>query len=462
MINMQQRIDASRFNGFHGMILFWCTLILVLDGYDLAVVGAALPSIMKEMGVTAATAGFMASSALFGMMIGAMFFGTLADKLGRPKMLAICIALFSIFTAATGLARDPVAFSVIRFIAGLGIGGVLPICAAQMGEFAPPALRSRLVAIVFAGYPVGGVLAALVAKQLIVDYGWASVFHVAILPLLLVPFLLKTMPDSVPFLVRKERHAELRRIALRIVPGETVAPDARFAVSQIDRQSKAPIPELFQNQRGFSTVMIWIAFFFGLFMVYALSSWLTKLLAIAGYSLGSALTFVLVFNAGAIVGAIGGAWLGDKFNIKHVLIVLYALGAVSLTLMGFVKSTEVLFAMVFVVGATTLGTQLVAYAYAAAFYPAAIRSTGVGFASGVGRAGGILAPIIIGIIVGLNLPFEQNFMAIGLAGFLGMIAVVLINHRLFASTTQVGAVAAPPAHPAAPVAAAAPLHNGPN
>lgn len=142
---------------------------------------------------------------------------------------------------------------------------------------------------------------------------------------------------------------------------------------------------------------------------------------------------MLVFNAGAILGAIGGAWLGDRFNIKHVLIAFYALGAVSLTLMGFVQSSEVLFVMVFIVGASTLGTQLVAYAYAAAFYPAAIRSTGVGFASGVGRAGGIVAPIIIGVIVGLQLPLEQNFMAIGLAGFLGMLAVVLINHRLFAS-----------------------------
>lgn len=436
-INLQERIDASKFNGFHGIILFWCTLILVLDGYDLAVVGAALPSIMKEMGITATTAGFMASAALFGVMIGAMFFGTLADRVGRPRMLVICIALFSIFTAATGLARDPVTFCVIRFVAGLGIGGVLPICAAQMGEFAPTAIRARLVAFVFAGYPVGGVLVALVAKQLIVEHGWPSVFYVAGAPLLLIPFILKTMPDSVPFLIRKGRDAELRAIAAKVMPGVAISAHTQFEVSQVDRQSKAPIAALFQNQRGLSTVMIWLAFFFGLFMVYALSSWLTKLLAIAGYSLGSALNFVLVFNAGAIFGALGGAWLGDKFNIKHVLVSLYAVGAVSLACMGLVKSTEVLFAMVFLVGASTLGTQLVAYAYAAAFYPTAIRSTGVGFASGVGRAGGILAPIIIGAIVALNLPFEQNFMAIGLAGFLGMVAVILINHRLFASTVDV-------------------------
>lgn len=432
-INIQHLLDESRFNRFHAMILFWCFLILVIDGYDLAVVGAALPLIMDEMGVTATTAGFMASSALFGMMLGAMFFGALADKLGRPKMLVLCIAMFSVFTAAAGLTHDPVTFSVTRFIAGLGIGGVLPIAAAQMGEFSPAAMRSRLVALVFAGYAVGGVLVAIVGKQLIAGYGWQSVFFVAILPLLLIPFILKTMPESVPLLIKQGRTDELRRIALRIAPGQPVPLDAQFVISAADRQSNAPVLELFQGGRGVSTVMIWIAFFFGLFMVYALSSWLTKLLAIAGYSLGSALTFVLVFNAGAILGAIGGAWLGDRYNIKHVLVGLYALGAVSLTAMGFVQSSAVLFVMVFIVGASTLGTQLVAYAYAAAFYPAAIRSTGVGFASGVGRAGGIVAPIIIGVIVGLQLPLEQNFMAIGLAGFLGMLAVVLINHRLFAS-----------------------------
>jgi AAHS family benzoate transporter-like MFS transporter len=432
-VNMQKLIDDSKFNGYHAMILAWCFLVLVLDGYDLAVVGAALPLIMKEMGVTATTAGFMASSALFGMMLGAMFFGTLADKGGRPRMLVICIALFSVFTAAAGLTHDPLSFSVTRFIAGLGIGGVLPIVAAQMGEYAPASIRTRLVALVFAGYAVGGILLALTGKQLIQDFGWQSVFYVAGLPVLLIPLILKTMPESAPFLIRNNRHAHLRAIAGKIDPANQLPPAARFVVSAKTDAGNAPILALFRDQRGFSTIMIWIAFFFGLFMVYALSSWLTKLLALSGYSLGSALNFILVFNIGAIVGAIGGAWLGDRFNIKHVLVSLYAAGAVSLTLMGFVKSTELLFVIVFIVGATTLGTQLVAYAYAAEFYPAAIRSTGVGFASGVGRAGAILAPVMIGALVALDLPLEQNFIAIGLAGLLGMIAVVLINHRLCAS-----------------------------
>jgi AAHS family benzoate transporter-like MFS transporter len=180
--------------------------------------------------------------------------------------------------------------------------------------------------------------------------------------------------------------------------------------------------------------MIWIAFFMGLFMVYALSSWLTRLMAMAGYSLGSALNFVIVYNVGAIVGAVSGGWLGDRFNIKYVLAAFYAAGAVSLTLMGYTKSTELLSLIVFIVGASTLGTQILAYAYAGEFYPTAIRSTGLGFASGVGRLGAILAPILIGAVVSLQLPLEQNFLAIGVVGLLGMIAVMLINHGLSAST----------------------------
>ena len=289
---------------------------------------------------------------------------------------------------------------------------------------------------------------------MIETYGWPSVFFAAILPVVLIPFILKTMPNSMPFLIRKNRDAELRQIVRRLVPDYPMQEHEQFSVPAEDKADDAPVKHLFHEGRGFSTVMIWIAFFFGLFMVYALSSWLTKLMAIAGYSLGSALNFVLVFNAGAMIGAVLGGWLGDKFNIKYVLVAFYAVGALSLTLMGYTKSTELLFVVVFVVGASTLGTQLLAYAYAGEFYPTAIRSTGVGFASGIGRMGAILAPILIGFLVSLNLPLEQNFMAIGLAGLLGMIAVMLINHGLSASTHHYDATKEAGGLPIVPVAAA--------
>jgi AAHS family benzoate transporter-like MFS transporter len=440
-IDVLRVADEAKFTPFHGLVLFWGLLILIFDGYDLAVVGAALPSIMKDMGVSAGSAGFMASSALFGMMFGAIVFGTLADRIGRVLTICICVSLFSVFTAAAGFMHEPVSFSTMRFFAGLGIGGVLPVVTAQMAEFSPLRIRARLVVLVFAGYSLGGILVALTAKQLIGAYGWQSVFFVAGLPLLLIPFIIKTMPESMPFLIKKKREAELRSIVRKFAPNHPLPQDVQFVVPAGEKADETPIRHLFQDGRGFSTVMIWIAFLTGLFMVYALSSWLTKLMAMAGYSLGSALTFTLLYNLGAIVGSVLGAWLGDKFNIKYVLAAFYALGAASLALMGQTKSTELLYLVVCVVGASTLGTQVLAYAYAGEFYPAATRSTGLGFAGGVGRLGAILGPILIGGLVALQLPLAQNFMAIGLAGAIGAVAVMLINHRLSASAHSL--VAAP-------------------
>ncbi|MNM70932.1 4-hydroxybenzoate transporter PcaK [compost metagenome] len=441
-VNIYALVGDSKFNRFHGRILFWCMLILIIDGYDLAVVGAALPAIMQDMNVDPTSAGIMAGSALLGTMLGAIFLGTLADRIGRPRMIAICVALFSIFTAVAGFTDNPVSFSIARFIAGLGIGGVLPVCTAQMGEYSPLKLRTRLITLVFAGYSVGGILVALTAKQLIESYGWQWVFYVAGLPVLLIPFILKSMPQSIGYLLRNGRQDELREIVGKIEPGHAVADTLVVTGNAAVQNTQAtPVRDLFKQGRGFSTVMIWTAFMTGLFMVYALNSWLTKLMAMAGFSLGSALNFVIVFNLGSIAGAMVGGWLSDKLSIKHVLVCFYITGAIALTLLGYTRDTTALFAVVFLVGASTLGTQLLAYAYAGDFYPSEIRSTGVGFASGVGRIGAIVAPVLIGWLVSLSLPLQQNFMAISLAGLIGALAVTLINQSRAQSTQEKKALA---------------------
>jgi len=438
-IDLHKLADETRFNRFHGLVLFWCALIIVFDGYDLSVVGIALPSIMANMGVQPTNAGFMVSSALFGMMFGAIFLGTIADRIGRRWAIVICVGLFSVFTAAAGFARDPVTFGVVRFLAGLGIGGVMPNVVAQMTEYSPKKMRATLVTLMFSGYAVGGIIAALLGKGLIETYGWQSVFFAAGMPLVLIPFILKYMPESMPFLLARGRTEELKKIASRLDPGYKPLATDRFVVPPADRAAGAPIRHLFQEGRGFSTVMFWLAFFMCLFMVFALSSWLTKLMAGAGYSLGSALTFVLVLNAGAMVGAIGGGWLADRFHIKYVLAGMYALAAISLTLLGYKMPTPVLFVLIGLAGASTIGTQIVANAYTGQFYPMAVRATGLGWALGIGRSGAILAPILIGVLVGMNLPLRQNFMAIAIPAVIGMVAVLLINHGRSASAQMVDA-----------------------
>lgn len=436
LIDIQQLADNARFNRFHGLVLLWCALIIIFDGYDLAVVGIALPSIMKDLEVAPTQAGLMVSSALFGMMVGAIGMGTVADRIGRRWSIVICLALFSLFTAAAGLTRDPLLFSALRFAAGLGIGGVMPNVVAHMTEYAPRRMRATLVTLMFSGYAVGGIIAALLGKGLIESHGWPSVFFAAALPVLLIPLILKSLPESLAFLLAKGRHEELARIASRMAPGLGVQAGDRFTAPARDKVQGAPTRQLFAQGRGFSTVMFWTAFFMCLFMVYALSSWLAKLMAGAGYSLGSALNFVLVLNAGAIAGAVGGGWLADRLPIKYVLAAMYALAALSVSLLGVAMPQPLLFAVVALAGASTIGTQIVANAYAGQFYPMAIRSTGLGYALGIGRSGAIVAPIVIGLLVSLQLPLQHNFHAIALPGAIGMLAVLLIDHRRSASAQR--------------------------
>jgi AAHS family benzoate transporter-like MFS transporter len=176
-----------------------------------------------------------------------------------------------------------------------------------------------------------------------------------------------------------------------------------------------------------------VAFFVGLFMLYAMSTWLVTLLTRSGHTLGAALTFLLVYNAGVIVGTVIGAWVGDRFSLKWVLVFFYTAGAVSLAALGYAPNQAVLFVLIAVVGASVVGTQNLCYAYTGQFYPLASRSVGIGAAAGVGRVGAIVAPLLLGTLVSLNLPPTTCFMAIAVASAIGALAIAGVNHRRCAS-----------------------------
>ena len=265
-IDVHKVVDHAKFNKFHAKVLAWCFLIIIIDGYDIAVAGAALPSIMTGMGVDASTAGFMASSALFGMMFGAIFLGALSDKIGRKLTIAICVFLFSVFTAAAGFSNDPITFSIMRFIAGLGIGGVLPNIVAQMTEYSPKKIRSLMTTFMFSGYAIGGILAAVIGKQFIVEFGWQVVFFAAGVPVLLLPFIMKSMPESLAYLLKRQNQKDLQKVVKDIDP--TIQMDTTVVFTQAIKADtvNTPMAQLFKEGRSFSTLMFWGAYFTGLFM----------------------------------------------------------------------------------------------------------------------------------------------------------------------------------------------------
>ena len=195
-ININTLIDEAKFTPFHWGVLFWCLMIIIFDGYDLVIYGVALPLLMQEWALSAVQAGLLASTALFGMMFGAMTFGTLSDKLGRKKTIMICVAIFSGFTFLGAFASNPVEFGILRFLAGLGIGGVMPNVVALMTEYAPKRIRSTLVALMFSGYAIGGMTSALLGAWLVPEFGWKIMFYIAIIPLVALPLIWKFLPES--------------------------------------------------------------------------------------------------------------------------------------------------------------------------------------------------------------------------------------------------------------------------
>lgn len=425
-IDVNQAIDNARFTRFHWMVMALCALLLIFDGYDLFIYGVVLPAIMQEWGLTPLQAGALGSYALFGMMFGALGFGTLADRIGRKKGIAICFALFSSATIINGFAGNPTEFGICRFLAGLGCGGLMPNAVALMNEYAPKRLRSTLVAIMFSGYSVGGMLSAGVGIYMLPRFGWEAMFFAAAVPLLLLPLILWLLPESIGFLVRQGRTAQARAILAKIEPDQSIGADDQLLLSDSKGKGVAVL-ELFRDGRALRTLCLWLAFFCCLLMVYALSSWLPKLMGGAGYSLGSSLSFLLALNFGGMAGAILGGWLGDRFDLGKVMVAFFVAAGLSISLLGFKSPTPVLYLLIFVAGATTIGTQILLYAGAAQFYGLSIRSTGLGWASGIGRNGAIVGPLLGGALLGINLPLQLNFMAFAVPGAIAAIAMTVFT-----------------------------------
>lgn len=427
-IDINHIIDQARFNAFHWQVLFWCALIIIFDGYDLVIYGVVLPALMKDWGLSPLQAGALGSYALFGAMLGAIIFGSLSDRVGRKWVIAICVILFSGFTLLNGFAKDMTEFGICRFMAGLGIGGVMPNVVALMSEYAPKKIRGTLVAIMFSGYSMGGIISSGLGIVLLPTYGWQSVFYVAAIPLMLLPLILRYLPESLGFMIRQGHETKATVILQRIEPTFVSLPDDAFVTPAL-KAPGAPVVQLFREGRGISTIMLCLVFFCCLLMIYALNSWLPKLMITAGYGLGSSLSFLLLMNVGAIFGAVGGGWIGDRLGLRRVLIVFFLLAAASISLLGFKSPTAILYALIFIAGATTIGTQILAYSCVAEFFPMGIRTTGLGWISGIGRSGAITGPILGGVLVNIQLPLHLNFIVFALPGCVAALAMCFVRQR---------------------------------
>lgn len=424
-LDVQAYIDSAKFGKFHWLILIVCSLLMIFDGYDLFLFGVVIPVVMNEWGLTPVQAGTLGSYSLFGMMFGALLLGTLADKIGRKKGIVISFVLFSVATFLTGFASTPTEFGIYRFLAGLGCGGLMPNAVALINELAPKKMRNTMVTLMFSGFSLGGVLAAGLGIYIMPTFGWEMMFFAAIVPLLILPFIIMYLPESIAFMVRNGREAEAKALLRKMqLDNNDITSDTQLVFPEkTDR--KGSLLDLFSEGRLIGTLAFWVAFFCCLLMVYALGSWLPKLMNNAGYSLGSSLSFLLALNFGGAVGAILGGVLGDRFNLGKVIIVFFLISVVSISLMGFNSPMPVLYTLITIAGATVIGTQILIYAAVAQFYGMSFRSTGLGWASAVGRTGAIVGPILGGLLLAAELPLKANFIVFALPGVVAAIAMMI-------------------------------------
>ena len=404
-------------------LLICCCFIIVFDMFDLVIYSSVIPVIMEEWSISPVQAGAIGSYGIFGMMLGAILFGILADKFGRKNILILCVILFSIFTFLCAFAPGPSSFSIFRFIAGVGIGGVLPNVIAIITDYSPKHLHNKMVSIVMCSFSVGGILAGLVGIYFIPLLGWQSVYWVAALPLLFIPFMFKYFHDSPAILLVKGRIDELRYVLSKVNDKVSLTPEMEFEIgTEIEKVHSLPVVALLKINRALGTVMIWIAFFMCLLMINGISTWLPNLMFSAGYALSSSLSFMIVLNIGAIIGTLILGGLADKFGVKKVLVPMFIMAAVSLTLLGFKSNMITLYLLVLIAGACTMGAQNISYAFVSQYYPSLMRSTAIGFASGIGRIGGIIGPTFGEILVSLNLTAQMNFLSFAIPGIIAAIA----------------------------------------
>lgn len=436
-INTAEIIAKSKFNRFHLGLLLWSFLVISFDGYDLVVYGTVVPVLIEQWNLTSVEAGAMGSYGLFGMMFGAIIFGTLADRIGRKNVIAVTLILFSLFTLLCGFAETPTYFSTFRFFAGLGLGGIMPNVIALLTDYAPRNMRSMIVSIVLCGYSVGGILAPLLGILLMPSFGWESIFWVAGLPLLALPFMYKQLPETASRLIRTGKKEELMTILAKLSPESKFNKNDEFLDIEISA-TKVPVIGLFKEHRALSTLMFWLAFFSCLLMVYGLNTWLPKLMIQAGYGLNSSLGFLIALQSGAIIGTLIIARLCDKYGSKRMLVPMYASGAVALTLLGFGGNTFVIYLLVAIAGAATIGSQNIVQAYVSQYYPPYIRSTALGTASGIGRIGGMLGPLLGGFLLSITLPIHMNFIVFAIPGLIAAIALSLVpvRHAHFVKTAN--------------------------
>ena len=438
-------IDESRFGPYQLLVVALCALCLVMDGFDVQAMGYVAPVVIREWGIAKETLSPVFGAGLFGMLVGSLTFSTLADKIGRRPVLIGATLFFSACMVATGFAHSIAELVAWRFVAGLGLGCIMPNAMALAGEYSPRRMRVTLMMIVSCGFTLGGVVGGLITAALIPAFGWRAVFFVGgAIPLVLGVLMWLALPESIQFLLFRGRgehtQARVRRNLSRVAPALALPTGVQFTTAET-RSRGVPFVELFKEGRARVTVLLWVVNFANLLAMYFLSNWLPTVIRDAGYSTQTAVFAGTALWGGGVIGTLLLGRVIDLAGFTRVLATTFLIAIVSTAAIGnpaVMVSVAAMFVAIFVTGFTIIGGQPALNALAATYYPTSLRSTGIGWSLGVGRIGSVVGPVLGGALLHLQWSSSSLFLAAAAPACVSLAGIVAIHRANGAAKGTMG------------------------
>lgn len=427
-LDVQTFLNEKRFSGFQWLIFTLCFIIVLLDGFDTAAIGFIAPSLLNEWQVGKPALGPVLSAALFGLAFGALAAGPLSDRLGRRRLLIMSVAVFGVACLWSGFATSLDELALLRFVTGVGLGAAMPNAVTLMSEYCPDGRRATMTNLMFCGFPLGAAFGGFLASWMIPHFGWRSVLVLGgVVPLVLLVPLVMWLPESVRYMVAKRQAAErIRAVLMKI--SASASSFAAFTMTEkaaAESRGKTGIALVLSGSYVMGTLMLWLAYFMGLVIFYALINWMPILFKEAGLDAQTAGLIAALFPLGG-VGAVLFGFLMDRFNPNRIIAVGFALTAVAIWAIGQSSGhVGALVVVVFVAGALMNTAQSSLPALAAAFYPTAGRATGVSWMLGMGRFGGIAGSLLVAELTRRQFGFAQVFTVIAAAGLVSAIALLV-------------------------------------
>ena len=430
-INVSEIIDRRPMGAFQIWTVVLGGLVLVLDGFDGQTINFLTPSIAESTKIPVHSFGLILSASLMGLMVAAMATGPIADRWGRKWPVILSTLSFAVFSVLTAHANTRSELLLLRFLTGLGLGGAMPNVVALASEYMPKRLLAVLVPVLFVGMPLGGVICGFTARAILPVLGWRSVFLVGgILPLVISLLLIAVLPESIQFLAaRGKDRSSIGRILARIAPELSLA-NASIIATHDDAQRGVPVKHLFTEGRALGTLLLWIPYFMNLLLIYFLNGWLPALLRDEGMSVSVGVTATAFISFGGVFGCLIEGYLLKRWGAFLILIFEYAAAGLLIAAFALIPvSYHVMLAMTFGTGLMIIGSQGGLNALAARFYPVSVRSTGVGWALGIGRIGSIVGPLMGGAFLTMGWATRQMLL---FAAIVAAVAFVSILASLWA------------------------------